>query len=913
MMRYGIPGFRTPRDVLDAEIQRILDLGVATRLKYAHRQRHHHGRDPQAVRRGLPRPRRPGRSGRCPCAGNDGAQLVTATAFLRAFNDGRMRHVGKRVVVVGGGDTSIDVATVARRLGAIDNPKPTDCAENVIAGHTAHDVAEISARQGAEVTLTSVFGVDKMQANKHEIEQATAEGIDDPRRLAPVGVVRGADGRATALRVAQCEAKFVGPKLELKIIEGTEQDIQADLIVSAIGQSVDFTGLEEFDNGKGAIDADKNYQVAGKPGVFAGGDVIRPHLLDHRHRPRRDRRRGHRPLPARRGAGQAPQDRRALLRPAAQAGGKGPALQESHEPIRGTDSNNVAVHNFDNRSDRYVIPHEELFLGHFSYTPRHQAQRHHADQGVRARQLRGAPRSRWPKQQAIAEAKRCMSCGQCFECDNCVVYCPQTAVYRVPRSRSDHRPLRGHRLRQVHRLPHLRRRLPDRLHPDGPGRVTTCGVRAVRGWRAVRPLPCAALCSPSLRQRRGRTPKRVDASHRPTARRQCVEPTDLMRRDHMELLKHQRDKTMHEGIRTHAAQPQRLHDLPCQPEDRQRYRRNGGFCQSCHAYAAVKLDCWDCHRQPKPRPRRPRSAESGHERQNRPSDRRQKFLACGSGAGAGVAPSPPASALFEIARRHAGARAASGQGALGHADRHQHAARAAAPTASAPATRRTASARREAAHRRAVDPQGRAEGPAQPASAQSLPMMCQHCADPPCVDVCPTGASFKRADGIVLVDRHICIGCRYCMMACPYKARSFVHEPLTDQKPDVPRGKGCVESLHAVRAPRRPRRHAGLRRGLRRGRPQGDPVRRPQRSGQRDRAAHRASSATTAGARRPAPRPRRPLPGTLTMARRDATSHPARRDPRGFWALLAARRRWSRWPASPPRTTWRSTATSSPA
>ena len=77
---------------------------------------------------------------------------------------------------------------------------------------------------------------------------------------------------------------------------------------------------------------------------------------------------------------------------------------------------------------------------------------------------------------------------------------------------------------------------------------------------------------------------------------------------------------------------------------------------------------------------------------------------------------------------------------------------------------------------------------------QSLPMMCQHCEHPPCVDVCPTGASMKRADGIVLVDRHICIGCRYCMMACPYKARSFVHEVLTEQNPEVPRGKGCVES-----------------------------------------------------------------------------------------------------------------------
>ncbi len=77
---------------------------------------------------------------------------------------------------------------------------------------------------------------------------------------------------------------------------------------------------------------------------------------------------------------------------------------------------------------------------------------------------------------------------------------------------------------------------------------------------------------------------------------------------------------------------------------------------------------------------------------------------------------------------------------------------------------------------------------------RSLPLMCQHCAKPACADVCPTGASFKRADGIVLVDRHICIGCRYCMMACPYKARSFAHETLDDQKAQNPRGKGTVES-----------------------------------------------------------------------------------------------------------------------
>ena len=80
----------------------------------------------------------------------------------------------------------------------------------------------------------------------------------------------------------------------------------------------------------------------------------------------------------------------------------------------------------------------------------------------------------------------------------------------------------------------------------------------------------------------------------------------------------------------------------------------------------------------------------------------------------------------------------------------------------------------------------------QTGAVQTLPMMCQHCENPPCVDVCPTHASNKREDGVVLVDKHRCIGCRYCIMACPYHARSFIHEPTSDQK--YPRGPGTVES-----------------------------------------------------------------------------------------------------------------------
>ena len=431
MMRYGIPGFRTPRDVLDAEIQRILDLGVKARLKTrvgTDITMEQIRKEFDAVFLGMG-----AQAGRAlPIADSEAPNVVTATAFLKAFNDGRLQHVGKRVVVVGGGDTSIDVATVARRLGHISHAKPTDT-EHAIAGRMAHDVADISAKQGAEVTLTSIFNIDKMQANKHEIEQALAEGIHIRGSLSPVGIVRDSNGRATALRVIQCEAKITGGKLEIKNIEGTEQDIEGDLIVSAIGQAVDFTGLEQFDNGKGAVSADRNYLVAGQRGVFAGGDVIRPHLLttaighgwiaadgihnyllglDLEKRPKID------------------VHQFDLMRKLAE---KGIKIEEAHEPMRGTYASNVAMHNFDNRSDRYIIPHDKLFLGHFSYVPRNQRNIVTLDKesalGNFDERLRALD-----EKQAVAEAKRCMSCGMCFECDNCVVYCPQTAVYRVKKT-----------------------------------------------------------------------------------------------------------------------------------------------------------------------------------------------------------------------------------------------------------------------------------------------------------------------------------------------------------------------------------------------------------------------------------------------------------------------------------------------
>jgi len=64
-----------------------------------------------------------------------------------------------------------------------------------------------------------------------------------------------------------------------------------------------------------------------------------------------------------------------------------------------------------------------------------------------------------------------------------------------------------------------------------------------------------------------------------------------------------------------------------------------------------------------------------------------------------------------------------------------------------------------------------------PARRISLPLLCMHCREPECLRVCPTGATQQRPDGIVVIDKNQCIGCRYCMVACPYNARYFYAGP----------------------------------------------------------------------------------------------------------------------------------------
>jgi hypothetical protein len=79
---------------------------------------------------------------------------------------------------------------------------------------------------------------------------------------------------------------------------------------------------------------------------------------------------------------------------------------------------------------------------------------------------------------------------------------------------------------------------------------------------------------------------------------ECVEPTDVMRRDHMKFLLHQRDETMHEGIRTKKYSLKECIECHANKDDQGEYipvNAEGEFCQSCHAYSSVKLDCFECH------------------------------------------------------------------------------------------------------------------------------------------------------------------------------------------------------------------------------------------------------------------------------------------------------------------------------
>ncbi|HPQ94866.1 MAG: NAD(P)-binding protein [Thiothrix sp.] len=434
MFRYGIPGYRIPRDKLDAEIQRILDLGgievrCNTRVG-ADVSVETLEQDYDAVLWALG------------CWNGRGLfveqfdatpNCVVAVDFLEAFNKGTLKYTAPRVVCVGGGDTSIDVVSVSRRIGTL--PDYQELPEAAATGREVH-TQEPAAKVASQVTLTTLFPLDQMTAAEHEVQDALKEGVTILTEVMPKALVLDENGRATGLIVVECEMKGNLPQPKEG---GKETLIEADLIVSAIGQYGRLDGVEDMNNGRHLINADALYQVPGKAGHFVAGDIIRPHLLttaigqgsiaaetinqylrqeDMTKRPKVDKHHFN------------------LMQKLHEAGLDPKHFEEAHtDDLRGTSELDYAVHNYEDRSKSVIVPSSSLFLGHFQTEARQQR----TEDVPSAEAVLGHFAERMnslAEEQAVREAKRCMSCGMCFECDNCVIYCPQDAVYRVPKKQA---------------------------------------------------------------------------------------------------------------------------------------------------------------------------------------------------------------------------------------------------------------------------------------------------------------------------------------------------------------------------------------------------------------------------------------------------------------------------------------------
>ncbi len=426
MMVFGIPGYRTPRSVLEGEINRIIDMGVEVKLNTrvgTDVSVEELERDYDAIFWGIGAVA--GKN--IPIPGGDAPNCVDGMSYLRAFNEERLKYLDGRVLVIGAGDTAMDVLAVARRIGNIHNITEKDRPDNVILGHTVHDVATAAKRRSADVWVIYRRPITQAPATKHELEAVIREGVEIHDGLSPLEVIKDDKGRAKALRVAPVE-QVDG---ELQVKEDKAFDIDCKLIVSATGQTGNYVGIEDFDNGRGLMDADKVYQVVGKPGHFVAGDAINPHLLTtaigqasiaaeglHYYligdeipaRPKIDTH--HFKL--------LDELRTRELEPA----------EFNHQETWGTDSADFAVHNFEDRSFAEIATSDLLHLAYFENEPMNRRQ----EANITSEDVLNNFQERFSaleEEKAIKEAGRCMSCGMCFECDNCLVFCPEVAIFKV--------------------------------------------------------------------------------------------------------------------------------------------------------------------------------------------------------------------------------------------------------------------------------------------------------------------------------------------------------------------------------------------------------------------------------------------------------------------------------------------------
>jgi formate dehydrogenase major subunit len=352
MLRYGIPSYRLPRVVLDAEIARLLELGVDLRCRTAVGQdvpfealREEHAAvfvgigAHKGLRLGVP--------------GEAVSNVLSGVEFLHRVNAGERLEVGETVVVVGGGDTAVDAARVAARLGA-------------------------------KTTILYRRTIQEMPAIREEVEEAKREGVEINFLAAPTAVV-AEDGRATGLaclRMELGEPDSSGRRRPVPI-PGSGFFVGASTIIAAISQEPDFTGLEGFRDDRGRIPVDGAGET-GMAGTFAGGDVLELGIVTtaifHGRR----------------------------------------AAETIHARLR--------AHPPESEPAPPGIPHDRMRLDYFPKQER--AEMRVAPVHARFQSPDGEVNLGFTREQVIAEAKRCMSCGLCFQCDNCWKYCQDQAVIK---------------------------------------------------------------------------------------------------------------------------------------------------------------------------------------------------------------------------------------------------------------------------------------------------------------------------------------------------------------------------------------------------------------------------------------------------------------------------------------------------
>jgi NADPH-dependent glutamate synthase beta subunit-like oxidoreductase/ferredoxin len=352
MLLWGIPVYRLPRDVLQAEIDRVLELGIGLKLNTQVgkdisvaevRSKH------QLIFMGIGAHK--GRLMRV--EGEQGPGVWTGTEYLNRVNGGEQIDVGKRVAVIGGGDTAVDAARVARRTGA--------------------DVTILYRR-----TRTEMPAIDS------EVEAALQEDIKIEFLVAPVGVKRDGERLQAVLvqRMELGEPDSSGRRRPVPI-EGSEYDIPIDCLIAAISQEPDWSPIPELGPEKRWLEADKHGKV--KDRLYAGGDVLDLGIATTA------------VLHGRLAAEAAHAELRKVELP-----------RPIQRPAIGLDRIKLDYYEGKPKADRAHRPSEEWLS-----KPDDEI-----DHGI-------------TKEQLLQEVTRCFSCGLCFGCERCWMYCTPGCFTKV--------------------------------------------------------------------------------------------------------------------------------------------------------------------------------------------------------------------------------------------------------------------------------------------------------------------------------------------------------------------------------------------------------------------------------------------------------------------------------------------------